>query len=257
MNITENQLKILIRNILKENDEHQFPMVKSGSVFKDAIKSLQDAGFKKAELGRTKVGDGDQGYGRQQNKDVFASGPFRVDLRNYFKQEPKGFKLGNYYFNEVYGRSGIDKQIFDIYIGIVKEFKFKKSAYGLAYDKPMTLFEIDKIHQKIKNTQNSKTHHYKLNTDSLNKLLSVILKSVPQKFKKVEALWVKRVKNSDVSIGTHYNGGAFDLKGYNKKTPRQKLSQMKKIINKTAEKYGTSIAEFGAESDHIHVGLKI
>jgi len=258
MKITKKQLEQLVRKTILESDNNSpyIPMVKTGSVFKDAIKALQDAGFKKAALGRTKVGDDDKGYGYQQNKDVFASGPFRADLRNYFKQDPKGSKLGDYYYGKVYGRGDIDRKIFKKYTDIIKSFKFKKSAYGLKYKKPMTLFDINKKYIETKDSQDKNAYHYKLGTESLNKLLSVILETSPNAFLEIEKLWVDRVKNSDPSVGTHYNGGAFDLKGYNNKTPSQKLSKIKKVINKAVEQYQTSIVEFGPEKDHIHIGLK-
>ena len=262
MKLSRRDLNFLIESLLKES----FDIADINKLGQEAVDALIKDGYKKARLGRTKEGDDATEYGVNQNAIVFARGPFRADLRKYFQRDkdpevPKDFEIGDYYLGEVYGRGGLAEDIFIAYKSVIENYRFNKSAYGLSYKEPLTLFQI---HEKFKKDYKSNTSgggiHYYLGTKSLEYLLTHILEN-PQgsqyAFEGPQKMWIERASNTDPSLGTHLNGGAFDLGGYTSKTSKKDLNKMKEIVNNVARKYGTRIADWGAEVDHIHVGLRI
>jgi len=246
-----NDMRKLIRQLIKESlikeSDASIDLDKIGN---DLVLALKQAGFKKAKKGRGHVDN----YGPTQNKDVFL-GPFKNDIYKHFKL---GQELGKYFLN-VYKKPD-DKLVFDAYVATVNNARFTKSLAGFVFPEgALTIFEMHKKYVELVKSKNKNAKHYKVvSRSTIREYLLKMFNQGNHRLSNLESYWVERASSSTkYGIGTHLNGGALDLIGYDENTSKEDLASIKKIVKTIAAKNGTSLKQFVVEADHIHLGFKV
>ena len=207
----------------------------------DAINSELPDGSPVATIGRAKVGHkaGTLRYATKQNMDVLIAGPYMHDFMGQINDDATP---GHYYF----------------------------SIYSKRNDSPFYLYQ--EYAEKYLDDLKLKAKKEKIRSSEGKETLRKVWKDMTNhvegsegynKYMETEAYWNNAAANAaKKGVGTHKSGGAFDLGGYHDRSDPKHLEQIYSIVDRVAKNHGTEMMPVktggtDAESDHIHVSLKM